>query len=65
MNDNILLLEAVQRLRTAEQEVDSAKENVANLLKVAASTQPVTALSRFTGIKRTTIYWMISKYSME
>jgi hypothetical protein len=62
MNVNLSLLEAVNRLRTAEEEVNDAKGTVAQLLKVASSTQPVTTLSRLTGIKRTTIYWLMERY---
>jgi len=62
MSINLSLLEAVDRLRIAEKEMDDAKGTVAQLLKVASSTQPVTTLSRLTGIKRTTIYWLIERY---
>ena len=62
MSINLSLLEAVDRLRIAEKEMDDAKGIVAQLLKVASSTQPVTTLSRLTGIKRTTIYWLIERY---
>lgn len=65
MSINLQLLEAVDKLRTIEQEEENARKNVAQLLKIASSTQPVAAISRITGIKRTTIYYLISKYVSE
>ncbi len=57
------LLEAVQKLRKSEQEVVEYRKEVANLLVVASSTQPVTGLSMMTGIGRTTIYWLMRVWS--
>lgn len=60
---NTELVDAVRRLRQAEQEVHDTRIEVAVLLSKAARTQPVTSLSRLTNINRTTIYWLIATWS--
>ncbi len=57
------LMEAVYKLRKSEQEVIDSRKEVANLLVIASSTQPVTGLSMMTGIGRTTIYWLMRVWS--
>jgi hypothetical protein len=63
MSVNQALMEAVNRLKTAETEVIEAREQVANLFVLAAKTQPVTGLAMMTGIGRTTIYWLMRTWS--
>lgn len=63
MNNNMALVEAVNRLNDVEKEYKKVREEVANLLSKAAETQQVTNLSRLTGINRTTIYWLINTWS--
>ncbi len=63
MSNNTALMEAVNRLNSAEEEHRKIREEVANLLREAVKTNQVTNLSRMTGINRTTIYWLINTWS--
>lgn len=63
MVSNTALLEAVRKLNSKEEEFRKAREEVANLFKELSETNQVTNLARLTGIKRTTIYWLISTWS--
>lgn len=58
------LVEALARLRKAEQDVIENRILVANLLKEAVNNhQSVMDLHRLTEINRTTIYWLINTWS--
>lgn len=63
MSVNKDLVEAVNRLKEAEQEVIETRRTVADLLVIATKTQPVTGISILTGINRTTIYWLMKTWS--
>jgi hypothetical protein len=63
MSNNAALMEAVNRLNSAEEQHRKIREEVANLLREAVKTNQVTNLSRMTGINRTTIYWLINTWS--
>lgn len=60
---NAPLLEAVNHLRRAEQEVHNMRILVATLLDNAAKYQSISDLARITDINRTTIYWLINTWS--
>ncbi len=63
MGIHAALLEAVTRLNTLDEDYKKQREEVANLLRKAMTTNQVTNLSRLTGINRTTIYWLINTWS--
>jgi hypothetical protein len=63
MSVNKDLVEAVDKLKRAEQEVIETRKTVADLLVIATKTQPVTGISILTGINRTTIYWLMKTWS--
>ena len=63
MSVNKDLVEAVDKLKKAEQEVIETRKAVADLLVIATRTQPVTGISILTGINRTTIYWLMKTWS--
>lgn len=67
---NGALLASVKKFRDAELELiearrvlDSTRREMATMFSRASSTQPISGLSRITGIKRTTIYWLINNWS--
>lgn len=64
-NTNQELLEAVRRLKQAEEELRAARIHAATLFDLASRRQPVTSLARLTDIHRTRIYWLINTWSTE
>lgn len=63
MSINPALKEAVKRLQDLEEQYRLAKIEVADLFLVASNTQSITTLSLFTGVNRTTIYWLMRVWS--
>lgn len=65
MASNVALLEAVNKLKSKEEEFQKARQEVADLFKELSKTNQVTNLARLTGINRTTIYWLIHTWSTQ